>query len=39
MMPLLGAYFAEFDGIWANEQPPIPEEERALMGRYGMEPV
>jgi hypothetical protein len=39
MMPLLRAYFAKLDGIWAREQPPTPEEERALMGRYGRKPV
>ena len=34
----MDAYFAELDALWSRENPPAPEEERALMARYGMEP-
>ena len=37
--PAMDAYFAELDALWARETPPSPEEERALMSRYGMEPA
>ena len=36
--PAMDAYFAELDALWSGENPPAPEEERALMARYGMEP-
>jgi len=36
--PAMDAYFAELDALWSRAEPPAPEEERALMGRYGMEP-
>ncbi len=37
--PAMDAYFAELDALWARAEPPGPEEERALMARYGMEPA
>jgi mannose-6-phosphate isomerase-like protein (cupin superfamily) len=37
--PAMDAYFAELDALWSQETPPAPEEERALMARYGMEPA
>jgi mannose-6-phosphate isomerase-like protein (cupin superfamily) len=37
--PAMDAYFAELDALWARETPPSPEEERALMSRYGLEPA
>jgi hypothetical protein len=35
----LDGYFAEVDALWSGEQPPTPEQERALMSRHGMEPA
>jgi mannose-6-phosphate isomerase-like protein (cupin superfamily) len=37
--PAMDAYFAELDEMWSGENPPTPEEERALMSRHGMEPA
>jgi mannose-6-phosphate isomerase-like protein (cupin superfamily) len=37
--PAMDAYFAELDALWSRATPPAPEEERALMSRYGMEPA
>jgi mannose-6-phosphate isomerase-like protein (cupin superfamily) len=37
--PAMDAYFAELDALWSREASPAPEEERALMARYGMEPA
>jgi len=37
--PAMDAYFAELDALWSGETPPAPEEERALMSRYGLEPA
>jgi mannose-6-phosphate isomerase-like protein (cupin superfamily) len=37
--PAMDAYFAELDELWSRENPPTPEEERALMSRHGMEPA
>ena len=37
--PAMDAYFAELDELWSKQGPPTPEEERALMSRYGMEPA
>jgi mannose-6-phosphate isomerase-like protein (cupin superfamily) len=37
--PAMDAYFAELDDLWSRANPPAPEEERALMARYGMEPA
>jgi mannose-6-phosphate isomerase-like protein (cupin superfamily) len=37
--PAMDAYFADLDALWSRETPPSPEEERALMSRYGMEPA
>jgi mannose-6-phosphate isomerase-like protein (cupin superfamily) len=36
--PAADAYFAELEALWSGEIPPAPEQERALMARYGMEP-
>jgi mannose-6-phosphate isomerase-like protein (cupin superfamily) len=36
--PAMDGYFAELDALWSGENAPAPEEERALMARYGMEP-
>ena len=36
--PAMDAYFTELDALWSRPKPPAPEEERALMARYGMEP-
>jgi mannose-6-phosphate isomerase-like protein (cupin superfamily) len=35
--PAMDAYFAALHDLWHREQPPAPEEERALMERFGME--
>ena len=37
--PAADAYFVELEALWSKETPPTPEEERALMSRYGMEPA
>ena len=37
--PAMDAYFAELDELWSRSNPPTPDEERALMGRHGMEPA
>ena len=37
--PAMDAYFADLDDLWSRANPPAPEEERALMARYGMEPA
>jgi mannose-6-phosphate isomerase-like protein (cupin superfamily) len=37
--PAMDAYFTELDALWSRPEPPAPEEERALMARYGMEPA
>jgi mannose-6-phosphate isomerase-like protein (cupin superfamily) len=37
--PAMDAYFAELDALWSRSTPPTPDEERALMSRYGMEPA
>jgi mannose-6-phosphate isomerase-like protein (cupin superfamily) len=37
--PAMDAYFAELDEMWSRDNPPAPEEERALMRRHGMEPA
>jgi mannose-6-phosphate isomerase-like protein (cupin superfamily) len=36
--PAADAYFAELEALWSSQAPPTPEQERALMARYGMEP-
>lgn len=36
--PAMDAYFTELEELWSRETPPAPEEERALMSRFGMEP-
>ena len=35
--PAMDAYFAALHDLWHREQPPTPDEERALMERFGME--
>jgi mannose-6-phosphate isomerase-like protein (cupin superfamily) len=37
--PAMDAYFAALHDLWHAEQPPAPEQERALMARFGMEPA
>jgi mannose-6-phosphate isomerase-like protein (cupin superfamily) len=37
--PAMDAYFADLHDLWNREDPPSPDEERALMARFGMEPV
>jgi mannose-6-phosphate isomerase-like protein (cupin superfamily) len=37
--PALDGYFAELEQLWAGDQAPTPEQERALMSRHGMEPA
>jgi mannose-6-phosphate isomerase-like protein (cupin superfamily) len=35
--PAMDAYFAGLHDLWNRDEPPSPEEERALMARFGME--
>jgi mannose-6-phosphate isomerase-like protein (cupin superfamily) len=37
--PAMDAYFAGLHDLWGRSDPPSPSEERALMTRFGMEPV
>lgn len=37
--PAMDAYFASLHDLWNRDEPPQPDEERALMARFGMEPV
>jgi mannose-6-phosphate isomerase-like protein (cupin superfamily) len=37
--PAAEAYFVALQELWSQAEPPTPEEERALMKRYGLEPV
>jgi mannose-6-phosphate isomerase-like protein (cupin superfamily) len=37
--PAMDAYFADLHDLWNREDPPSPDEERALMARFAMEPV
>jgi len=37
--PAMDAYFADLHDLWNREEPPSPDEERALMTRFGMEPI
>ena len=37
--PAMDAYFAELHALWARADAPTRDEERALMARFGMEPV
>ena len=34
--PAMDPYFAGLHELWNRDQPPSPEEERALMARFGM---
>ena len=36
--PAMDAYFTELEALWSRPEPPTPDEERALMARFGMEP-
>ena len=36
--PAVDAYFAELHDLWNAAAPPSPDDERALMARFGMEP-
>ena len=35
--PAMDAYFAALHELWSRPEPPAPDEERALMARFGME--
>jgi mannose-6-phosphate isomerase-like protein (cupin superfamily) len=37
--PAMDAYFAGLHDLWNRSEPPSPDEERALMARFGMEAV
>jgi mannose-6-phosphate isomerase-like protein (cupin superfamily) len=37
--PAMDAYFAGLHELWNRDEPPSPDEERALMARFGMEAV
>jgi mannose-6-phosphate isomerase-like protein (cupin superfamily) len=37
--PAMDAYFAGLHALWNRDELPTPDEERALMARFGMEPV
>ena len=37
--PAMDAYFAGLHELWNRLEPPTPDEERALMARFGMEAV
>ena len=37
--PAMDAYFAALHELWGSARPPSPDQERALMARYGMETV
>src|ERR1039458_10621419 len=37
--PATDAYFAGLHDLWNRDQPPSPDEERALMTRFGMEVI
>jgi quercetin dioxygenase-like cupin family protein len=37
--PAAEAYFFALQDLWSRPDPPTPEEERALMKQYGLEPA
>lgn len=37
--PAMDAYFAQLHELWNRERPPSPDEERQLMGQFGMDPA
>ena len=37
--PAMDDYFAGLHDLWNREEPPSPDEERALMAQFGMEPA
>jgi mannose-6-phosphate isomerase-like protein (cupin superfamily) len=37
--PAMDAYFDELHQLWSGSEPPEREQERELMGRFGMEPA
>ena len=37
--PAMDAYFEELHRLWSGGEPPAPDQERALMKRYGLEPA
>jgi mannose-6-phosphate isomerase-like protein (cupin superfamily) len=37
--PAMDAYFAGLHDLWNRPEPPSPDDERALMSRFGMEPA
>ena len=37
--PAMDEYFADLHDMWLRDKPPTPDEERALMARFGMRPA
>ncbi|HVB90540.1 MAG TPA: cupin domain-containing protein [Acidimicrobiales bacterium] len=37
--PAMDAYFAGLHELWNRDEPPSPDDERALMSRFGMEAI
>jgi mannose-6-phosphate isomerase-like protein (cupin superfamily) len=37
--PAMDAYFAQLHELWQREEAPTPDDERALMARFGMTPA
>jgi mannose-6-phosphate isomerase-like protein (cupin superfamily) len=37
--PAMDEYFAGLHDLWLRDKPPTPDEERALMARFGMHPA
>jgi mannose-6-phosphate isomerase-like protein (cupin superfamily) len=37
--PAMDAYFASLHELWHRDSPPTPDDERALMTRFGMTPA
>lgn len=37
--PALDAYFVELEALWGGAEAPSVDQERALMGRHGMQPA
>jgi mannose-6-phosphate isomerase-like protein (cupin superfamily) len=37
--PAMDVYFAGLHELWSGDEPPTPDEERALMARFGMDPA
>ena len=37
--PAMDGYFAGLHDLWNRDEPPTPDEEKALMARFGMETI